>query len=317
MKYRFTGFLSTLWIGVLSGLFAVSVYGQLSVYYPEPFSNSRYVTVDGLELHYRQWRGDEETPIGNVLLVHGFSGSAYSWQKVADSLYQLGYHVVAVDVPPFGYSDRNPLQNQSVTFRADLLHHFLQKQFGALRWHLAGHSMGGAIVQAMALKYPECYESTAFVAATLFEMVKPGDKDARLLFRFPGVTCFLGNIAEHWFINRASVGRLLESALGQEPSQEEVKHYYQPLVIPGTARAVLNSERFSSELYQLHVSQMKVPAFAVWGDKDTWVPLQSRKAVAKQMPGLELKVISGAGHNPMETHLEEFVDSYHGFLRDL
>ena len=283
-----------------------------------PYPNSHFATVDNLKLHYRVWEPGAETVKGNVLLVHGFSGSTFSWEEVADSLSRLGYRVVAADVPPFGYSDRKPRQNQSVTARATLFNAFLEDRFPGKQWHIAGHSMGGGIVQAMALMEPERFASVCFVAPTLFQKTEQGRRGAPPLWlRIPGLTTFAGHLAESWFLTENRIRTSLASAYGEPPSREQVQAYLEPLTVPGTARAILNSARFSKELASLDVENFSVPALAVWGENDTWVSLASRREIAESIAGLQLEVIEDAGHNPMETHFDPFMTLWLTFLNNL
>ena len=297
-------------------LFAV-VPGKILASPSYPFPNSQYITIDGLKLHYRLWEISNDEFHSNVFMVHGFGGSTFSWEEVADSLSKLGYRVLAVDVPPFGYSDRAPRQNQSITYRAALLNAFLSQQFPGEKWHLAGHSMGGAIVQAMALLYPENFRSVNFVGATLFTSINPQERQLPLVFRIPGATAFMGNIAESWIITPGRVEGLIESAYGQKPTPLQIRAYLEPLSIPGTARAILNAARYYDEIHQLEASDLSIPAIAIWGADDTWVSFESRQHVVEQIKELELFIMDHAGHNPMETHFKEFIDIYLAFLNNL
>ena len=303
--------------GILVLLFLLAGSHTKLVSQSLPFSNSHFITIDGLKLHYRLWNVEEENIRGNVFMVHGFGGSTFSWEEVADSLSQLGYRAVAVDVPPFGYSDRSPRQNQSITYRAALLNAFLSQQFPGEKWHLAGHSMGGAIVQAMALLYPENFRSVNFVGATLFTSINPQERQLPLVFRIPGATAFMGNIAESWIITPGRVEGLIESAYGQKPTPSQIRAYLEPLSIPGTARAILNAARYYDEIHQLEASDLSIPAIAIWGADDSWVSFESRQPVVEQIKGLELFIMDDTGHNPMETHFKDFMDIYLVFLNNL
>ena len=285
-----------------------------------PFHNSFFANVNGIELHYRHWKPvpDDEQARGHCLFLHGFSGSTFSWEGVADSLQNIGYEIVAIDIPPFGYSDKSPRINQSVTARAELMHAFLEKLFPAQRWHLAGHSMGGDIAQALALMYPETFASVCFVGATLFSHIRAHDDfDPSLgtergrrgnIFGIWPLRTYTGSLAESFLITRRRVGKLLESAYGMQPNREQVDAYLTPLRIPGTAEAILASGRRNWEIATLTANDLTVPAFAIWGENDTWVPYPSREKILEKMPGVKVYIIPGAGHNPMETHLEEFME---------
>src|SRR5437868_5264163 len=65
--------------------------------------NSHFVEIDGATVHYQEF-GDAANP--TLLLIHGFTASAYVWKSVAPMLAGEGFRVVAVDLIGFGYSDK-------------------------------------------------------------------------------------------------------------------------------------------------------------------------------------------------------------------
>jgi 2-hydroxy-6-oxonona-2,4-dienedioate hydrolase len=288
-----------------------------------PFHNSFFVTINDTEIHFRHWQpaANADPARGHCLLLHGFSGSTFSWDGFADSLQQLGFEVVAPDIPPFGYSDKSPRTNQSITARATLIHDFLSAVYPGIRWHLTGHSMGGGIAQALALMYPASFHTVCFVAPTLFSAIRAHDDfdpalgtDARvrsgnMLSAWP-LRRVTGKLAERFLLTQRRISTLLESAYGQPPDREQVKGYLQPLRIPGTAAAILTSGRHNREIATLDAADMAVPAIAIWGANDTWVPHASRSKALEKMPDVQVVIIEEAGHNPMETHLEAFMESW-------
>ncbi|MFP4468513.1 MAG: alpha/beta fold hydrolase [Bacteroidales bacterium] len=279
-----------------------------------PYDNSRRVTVDDVRIHYRHWKQPEEERKGSCLLLHGFGASTYSWQEVADSLHQIGYEVVAVDLPPFGYSDKSDGINQSVTAHALRLKKLTGEALPGRRWHLAGHSMGGSVAQAFALQYPKQLRSVTFVSAVLFPSLEDEPRPARALLRLSPLRFLLGEFAEEWVITRRRVEDMLESAYGMPPDEDQVEAYLRPLQIPGTARAILAAAAFHEELVSLDAARLEVPALAIWGDSDTWIPVESREKVLERMPGTELSLLEGVGHNPMETHFNDYMRSWIPFL---
>ena len=287
------------------------------LYAQEPFENSYIINVEGVDMHYRFWEVADRQIEGNMLLVHGFAGSTFSWQKAADRLQQKGYEVVAVDLPPYGFSDKSHRKNQSVTAQAVRLHSLIQSTFPGRRWHLAGHSMGGAVVQAYALLYPDEVKGVTFVAPALFTHLEVVDQpENKLLWNSPA-GFIIGAFAERWFISESRVAKLLESAYGNAPTKNQVRGYLDPLLVPGTARAILSSASHSAELHNLDAALFDVPAIAIWGDSDGWVPHTSRQAALDKMPGMKLHLMEGVGHNPMETHLDDFMEVWMTFIEGL
>ena len=69
-------------------------------------------TVAGLKLFYRE-AGNPQSPA--VLLLHGFPTSSHMFRNLIPQLAEE-YHVVAPDLPGFGFSDAPDHTNFSYTF---------------------------------------------------------------------------------------------------------------------------------------------------------------------------------------------------------
>ena len=284
-----------------------------------PFENSRFAEVDGERIHYRVWEAAEGSPgsrAAGVVLIHGFGASTYSWQQVADSLSQSGFQVIAVDMPPFGYSTKTPGINQSFTAHAMRLHRLLHEHFPGKNWHLAGHSMGGGVAQAYSLMYPQDLESVTFVAAALFTRLPHNDHSVNLLLRLSPLRIIFGEFIQEWLINESLIERLLSSAYGRTPEPDQVRAYLEPLLLPGTMRAILSAPAYHRELKRLKAPDLELPSLAIWGEDDSWVPFSGRKPALESMKDTELVLIKGAGHNPMETHFREFMGVWLPFLEN-
>jgi abhydrolase domain-containing protein 6 len=82
-----------------------------------------------------------------VVLVHGFSASADTWNRMAAQLTKR-FHVIAPDLPGWGESTRLDSSSYCYPAQIERLHDFL-RQIGLSRFHLAGHSMGGCIAAGL------------------------------------------------------------------------------------------------------------------------------------------------------------------------
>jgi len=282
-----------------------------------PFSDSRFTIVDGVRVHYRESGPYGEESRGSVLLVHGFAGSTFSWRYVTDTLVALGFHVVAVDMPPYGYSDKNPSINQSFTARAYSINLFLEQVFPGREWHVVGHSMGGGVTQALAIMYPDRIRSATLVDGTLFSSLSTGEYATPWIIR-GGMRREMALIfMRPLLVNRLMVKRLLTSAYGRSPARDEVTGYLVPLKIRGTARAILNAPVASTELMAISTDSLKLPILVIWGDQDKWVPADAFKEVVEKMDGARMVYVHGAAHCPMETHPVEFNALLAGFLLEV
>lgn len=84
------------------------------------YANSEFLDLDGVEIHYRIFNNKADKA-GNVLLVHGFGASTFTWRHTAPYLQDENFLVVAVDLPGFGLSERRKGLNHSPDARAECL----------------------------------------------------------------------------------------------------------------------------------------------------------------------------------------------------
>ncbi len=119
-------------------------------------STSRFaeVDVDGpLKLHYH------EAGVGNdqtVVLLHGGGPGASSWTNFSRNIAVLAerFHVLAVDQPGYGHSDKRAEHGQFNHYAARALKGLFD-QLGLRRVPLVGNSLGGGTAVRFALDYPD------------------------------------------------------------------------------------------------------------------------------------------------------------------
>ena len=277
---------------------------------PKPFDNSAFVEVKGISFHYRTYPALSSAIKGKLLLVHGLAGSTFSFEVSAPLISQEGYSVVSVDLPGFGYSDRNPAYDHGQSNRAKDLWELLSvidqgmdDDTATLPWHLAGHSMGGGTVAAMTMQDPSRVKSLIFVDAALFE-----NPDGGGFLAIPPLNRWVLTALEHFMFTENRIKSLLSSAYGTEPTIDQIKNYLLPLRLPGTARSLLSMIRTAKNEDPEKLKSLVVPLFAVWGSQDTWVPLEELDRLKAIRPDIIVQIIDGAAHCPMETHPDIFVE---------
>lgn len=274
-----------------------------------PYDNSMYFEKDGVAVHYRLSLPETESIRGKILLVHGMGGSTYSYEKTVPELTAEGYLVIAADLPGFGYSSRPEMFDHSQKSRSALLWALLDEVektsvpvTGAQGWHLGGHSMGGGTVAAMAVERQDRTEQLILIDGALLE----NDMGGGFLFGLPPVIRWVQVALERFVIRENNIRSFLRSAYGMEPTAQQVSGYLEPLKLPGTARGAASLLRTSENLPLQDLSSLKIPVTAIWGEKDSWVPLSDTEEIKKVLPQLEVTIIEGAGHVPMESHPEIF-----------
>jgi len=117
-------------------------------------STSRYAQVrEDMRLHYHEAGvGNEQT----IVLLHGGGPGASSWSNFSKNIPELAkqFHVLAVDQPGYGHSDKHTEHEQynrySATALLNLFDH-LQIERAAL----VGNSLGGGTAVRFALDNPK------------------------------------------------------------------------------------------------------------------------------------------------------------------
>lgn len=272
-----------------------------------PYPNSQYCNIDGVRLHYRVDEPKGESR-GNILFVHGFSGSTFCWRYNTDTLVTLGYRVVCVDVPAFGYSDKSAGINHSTTANAQLLWHLADSLGKGEPWNLIGHSMGGGIVGAMGAIRPQQAHSIVFVDGVFSSASTHRPFPQKVLnsvISSVWVKRWAEVIGKYKFYNYKSFEKLLKSAYARDPDSAAVEGYLAPFRVPNSAASIMEMTS-GRETVDADDKQLTMPMLVIWGDKDTWIDISTGKTFAQKHQVDSLVVLKGAGHCSMETNAGEF-----------
>jgi pimeloyl-ACP methyl ester carboxylesterase len=271
----------------------------------------RFVTIAGTRTFLVE-EGPAEGPA--VVLVHGFGGSTFSWRKNVAPLAAAGFHVVAVDLPGFGLSDKRWEADYSHPAAADFVVAVMSR-LGIRRATLVGHSMGGDVVAHVAERHPDAVERIVFVAPVFFEGKAPGG--SATLLRYPPLRRW-ARIVVRWKLRPPGTGNTLRTAFA-DPSlvtPEVIEGYAAPRRLADWDLALLGMARdLSRSALPRPLSTLRVPVLIVWGDRDTWVPLSRGERLRKELPAAEWFVVEGAGHLVLEEKPAAVDERLIAFLR--
>jgi pimeloyl-ACP methyl ester carboxylesterase len=117
--------------------------------YPTPFGQDKFITVNGLQLHYVEW-GQLGKPA--LLLLHGFQSNAHTWDTFSAAMAET-YHVLALDQRGHGDTTWAPGGDYTPeAFIGDIVSFIDTLNLAPIL--IVGHSMGGAHAAAVAANYP-------------------------------------------------------------------------------------------------------------------------------------------------------------------
>jgi pimeloyl-ACP methyl ester carboxylesterase len=212
----------------------------------------------------------------DVVMLHGWVASAYSFRHELESLPALGAHCLAVDLRGFGLSDK-PAARDSYTldaYVADL--DALLDDVASPRVVLMGHSMGGGIALAYALSRPDRVRGLILVSPTGIVPVAfvtiPRMMPRALAAR--GGRHLVPRWAARWIL------RTMAFADPSRATERDVDEYWAPTQLPRFALAArASAEEFDwRPLSHSRLAQLETPSLVILGRKDRLIRDAGRAA---------------------------------------
>lgn len=271
--------------------------------YPE----SDFVTVDGLDVHYRDV-GPADPDAPTLVCCHGIFASLHTWEGWTDELSDA-VRVVSLDLPGFGLTGPHPEGRNGIQETVDFLAAFLDA-VGIERASLAGSSRGGEIAWRFAVDYPDRVDRLVLVGAAGYPRT-----ETRWLQRVRD----LGPLS--WPLRHFTPRTLTWLALREvygDPARiapDTVTRYHELLLRAGNRDAIANLDIQTGER-SADVPRVDAPTLVLWGSEDVVIPPQHGERFAREIPSTELVVYDGLGHIPMEEDPTRTAADVRTFLLD-
>lgn len=146
-------------------------------------TSEKWVTVDGLSFHYRDWGGSGQP----IVLLHGLASTCHIWDMVAPMLAQ-DHAVIAVDQRGHGETDKPDEGYDIATVTQDALG--VIQQLGVDKPIVIGHSWGGSVALNMAVEAPASVKGLAWVDGGMINVSNryPNIEDAKIEMAPPDFT---------------------------------------------------------------------------------------------------------------------------------
>lgn len=275
-----------------------------------PYSRKVHLPALHLDLFIFE-AGEPKNP--TLLMIHGLGDEADTWRHVFLP-FSKRFHVVAVDLPGFGRSDK-----PSLDYTPDFMKRSLLELMDALQIPeatLMGSSLGAILAHSLALSHPDKVRGLVLADGALLQETLMGDKSL-LFMQIP----LLGE----WFYTH----------LRKDPqaAYNSLRPVYRDLdALPEADREFLftrvnqrvwsNDQRraYFSTLRRLtpwarklqtglkeKLSRLQIPTLVIRGETDTLFPDENARAVAQIQPNAELITLPGTGHLPHQEDPEAFI----------
>jgi pimeloyl-ACP methyl ester carboxylesterase len=240
----------------------------------------------------RSGLSDQKKPL---LFVHGAGGGQSNWvyQK---AFFEREFTPILIDLPGHGGSGEEG--ETEIGKYAEHIQAFL-KTLEVRKTILIGHSMGGAIVQTLALSHPEMIEGLVLVGT--------GAK-LRVL---PKILEGIKNDFER------TIPEIVRYAFSQNVSAELFKRGIADVL--RCRPEVVYGDFFACDRFDIRdrVEKISLPALILCGEEDALTPPKYSEFLHSRIKGSKLEVIPHAGHLVMMESPEIFNERVRSFLVSL
>src|SRR6266851_4601133 len=276
----------------------------------------QYVDVNGNKIFYRE-AGPKDSP--TILLLHGFPTSSHMFRNLIPALADR-YHVIAPDLPGFGFSDAPDRKRFPYTFEqlTKTIDHFTQA-IGLGRYAIYVFDYGAPVGLRLALAHPDRITAIISQNGNAYE---------------EGLSAGWNPIQKYWKEPTPENRAALRDFLKPETTKWQYVHGVQDetLVAPETYQldsALLGrpgNDEIQLDLFLDYASNVALypkfqeyfrtkqpPLLVVWGKSDPFFLPPGAEAFKRDSLSAEVRFYD-TGHFALETHHEEIAGAIRDFL---
>jgi pimeloyl-ACP methyl ester carboxylesterase len=279
-------------------------------------------SANGIDICYETFGDPGDEPL---LLVMGLGSQLIYWPvELCEALVDRGFHVIRYDNRDTGLSTKlddvggdflttfmalNQGQPAEVPYKlsdmaADAVG--LLDALGIASAHIVGASMGGMIAQTIAIEHPDRVKTLTSIMSTTGERdVGQPTPEAMAKLMAP-VPSSRDEAIESGVATRRVIGspESFDEARTRELAAEAYDRCWNPA---GTARHLLAIAASGSRADGLR--QLDVPTLVIHGEVDPLVTPSGGERTAELVPGAELLVLEGMGHDLPPNQLGAIVEA--------
>jgi pimeloyl-ACP methyl ester carboxylesterase len=256
-------------------------------------TNSAFIDIDGVPVHYiMEGRMDDSLPI---VLIHGTSASLHTWDTLS-SLLKTNKKIIRLDLPAFGLTGPNRLNQYSFNFYNQFLDEFLLK-LNVTKCIVAGNSLGGSIAWNYAIASPNKVKQLILLDASGYPKK---DEKGSLGFKLAGIPV-LNQALKH--ISPISlIRKSLEDAFYNKSlvTEKMVQQYHDMLLREGNRAAVLELFQHPMKPDATKIKTITQPTLIIWGKEDQLISYKNAALFKQDIQDSRVLVLDKVGHIPME-----------------
>ena len=274
--------------------------------------HSHFVHVDGARVHFQEF-GDPAKP--PIILIHGYTASVYVWKTTAPMLADAGFHVIAIDLLGFGYSEKPSWFDYSIQAQARMISRFMNR-IGIGRATVVGSSYGGAVALNLTLDYPEKVEKLVLSDAVCNN--EPKDHPILKIVSLPG----LGEALTPFLVDskaflRYRMQNTLAPANHHMITEDRLESIRRPLHAADGHHSVLATSRnWNAGRLEQDAHLINQPTLIIWGDQDNVIPIKNGYKLHEEILNSRFVILKDCGHVPQEEKSDLFIELVGEFCHD-
>ena len=234
-----------------------------------------------------------------VVLFHGTAAWSELWRATMTALAGAGFRAIALDIPPFGFSDRPgsyTRADQAARVR-DVL-----EALNLPPAIIVGHSFGAGAAVETVLRAPERVRGLVLVDAALGLTAQEAASPPALLQIGVLRDTLVSLTVTNPLMTRTLLAGLMEK---KERAALYVDLLQRPMVVRNTTHDLglwllyfLGSDRDALSAQRAAYAGIDKRVAILWGDRDTVTPLAQAEDLRTLMPAAGLTILPGLGHIP-------------------
>jgi pimeloyl-ACP methyl ester carboxylesterase len=270
------------------------------------------VAANGIQIEYETFGKQTEPPL---LLIAGLSCQLIHWDEaICEQLARRGHYVIRFDnrdcglssklseagTPDIGQFIEKQMKGEKITppytfedMAADAVG--LLDALSIKAAHICGFSMGGMIAQTIAINYPTRALSLISIYSHTGNpgLPPPKPEAAEILFTPPPAErqAYIAYILEVYHTFSGSGFPVDEEWIRNIAAQAYDRAFCPQGVVRQFAAIITQKNR------KMELGSLTVPTLVIHGSDDPLVPLEGGQETAAAIPGAELVIIEGMGHD--------------------
>ena len=300
----------------------IFIFLSLAVFILSANAQTKFAKLkNGLTLAYQSFGNTADPP---VILINGTGAPMTDWSVVfCEKISSHGFHVIRFDNRDVGESSKldsvgnpdwaaiapfvktckaAPLPYTILDMANDVIE--LMDTLDINQAHIAGASMGGAIAQLIAIHYPDRILSLTLMSSSTGDpnLPSPSPEALKAMSTPAPKTKNRDSLANYLVNTYRALGSTDDEQTLKKKALEVVDRSWYPAGSARQVAAILIADNCDR---RPELATIKVPTMIIHGDSDPLVSPQAAKELAETIPGAELTMVKGMGHD-LST---EFIDT--------